>query len=130
RPSDLHIRCAPAPPLFDGDITVAHASADRNVAVAVHAVLAAQRADTVFPAYPLSTRRQRKGRRTRHSNRDGKNLGDPHSGSPSIFVLPQAQRDFNGTVPKFRPRLARALKKAPAAPRSNAGGSWKLPGCP
>ena len=45
RPSDLDTRFAHAAALLDGHAAVTHPSADSNVAVAVHAVLAAQRSD-------------------------------------------------------------------------------------
>jgi hypothetical protein len=59
RPSNLNAWFANAAPLLDSDITVTSASADRYVAVAMHAVLIAQGSDAIFPAHPLGARRQR-----------------------------------------------------------------------
>src|SRR5262249_10902545 len=78
RPSDLDARLAHASALLDDHVAITRASADRDVAVAVHAVLVAQRSDTVFPADSIGARRQRKRGRRRHRERDGKNMNWSH----------------------------------------------------
>ena len=58
RPSDLNTRLAYAATLLDCYIAVTDAPANRYVAVAVDALFATHRPDAVFPADPVSARRQ------------------------------------------------------------------------
>src|SRR5262249_61448518 len=78
RPSDLDARLAHAAALLDDDTAVTIASADRDVAIPVHAVPVAQRTDAVFPAEALGARRERKRGRTRHGDRNGDKVGCSH----------------------------------------------------
>src|SRR5262249_42186898 len=78
RPSYLDARLPPPAARLDDHIAVTRASADRDVAIPVHAVLVAQRADAVFPAEALGARGERKRGRTRQGDRDGEKVGCSH----------------------------------------------------
>jgi hypothetical protein len=99
RPSDFNAWFANAAPLLDSDIAVTNASTDRYVAVAMHAILVTQWSDAVFSAHALRVCRQRKSSRTRHGDRDGKNVGDTHS---VLHCPPASQRAVNDAVPIWR----------------------------
>src|SRR5215475_6483138 len=101
RPSDLDAGFAHAAALLDDDIAVTIASADRDVAIPVHAVPVAQRTDAVFPAEALGARGERKRGRTRHGDRNGDKVGCSHP--RASFGLP-AMRSTRNSHRKFRPR--------------------------
>src|SRR5882724_3363860 len=100
RPSDLDPRLSYATALLDNHIAVTRTPADRDVAIAVHAVSVTQRSDAVFPAQPLSTRRQRKHGRPRHGDGDGNKMSCSHP--LASIVLPSIKRVADDGVPQVR----------------------------
>jgi hypothetical protein len=99
-PSDLHTRVAiPIAALLDNHIAIAGAAAanrDIAVAIALDALLVAERSDAVLVADALGARRQRDQGGACHGNCQNQSMGCSHLRSPSLISLKDKRQKKNG----------------------------------